>query len=133
MLLPPSMAWKLVLAIALAGVIFASARARAPRRALPSRELRRLVVAALALYGIGLVASLRHQVLVSGVVYASGIAVSALAAWLSRGTDSEDPPSATEPHDEQPPPEPDYPPEFDWAAFERELRAYSERPPAGVR
>ncbi len=65
----------------------------------------------------------------------SGILVSALAAWLSRGRDQEDPPpDGDEPIDEQPPPEPDGLPGLDWAAFERDFRAYDRRrgrpPPA---
>ena len=53
--------------------------------------------------------------------------VAALAAWLSRGRDQEDPPDGDEPVDEQPPPEPDGMPRLDWAAFEHEFCEYSER------
>jgi hypothetical protein len=133
MVVPPSLAWKLVLAIALCGAIFASACARAPRRSLPAADLRSLVLAAIALYGVGVMASTSHRPAVGGLLYAAGIVVSALAAWLSRGSDSEDPPDAHSPADEHPPPEPDGLPEFDWAAFERELREYSERTTTGVR
>jgi hypothetical protein len=60
--------------------------------------------------------------------------VSALAAWLSRGSDSGGPPPGDEPADEQPPPDPDGVPQFDWAAFERAFRAYdSRREPTGTR
>ena len=72
-------------------------------------------------------ASLTHHPALAGVVYAAGIMVCALAAWLSRGTDSEDPPRGNEPGDERPPPEPDGVPKFDWAEFERAFRAHSER------
>jgi hypothetical protein len=68
-----------------------------------------------------------HHPALAGLVYAAGIAVCALAAWLSRGTDSEDPPDDDEPVGEQPPPEPDGMPWFDWALFEREFRSYAER------
>jgi hypothetical protein len=136
MVLAPSAAWKLVLAIALVAAICLSACARAPRQAVPGAELRRLVVAAVTLYAVGALASLTHHALLAGLVFAIGIAVCALAAWLSRGTDSEDPPGGDEPVDEQPPPRPDGVPPFDWAAFEREFRAYSRRqrrPVSGAR
>jgi hypothetical protein len=134
MVVPPSDAWKLVLAIVLGGGIFVSAYADAPRRTVPGSDLRRLVLSALALYAVGGLASLTHHPILAGLVYAAGISVCALAAWLSRGTDSEDPPGGGEPVDEQPPPEPDGLPSVDWAAFERDFRAYSERrrEPAGV-
>ena len=132
----PSDAWKLVLAIVLGAGIFLSAYANAPRRAVPGADLRRLVVSALSLYAVGGLASLTHHPVLAGLVYAAGIIVCALAVWLSRGSDSEDPPGGEEPSDEQPPPEPDGLPTFDWAAFERDFRSYSERDcdrePAGV-
>ena len=128
----PSVAWKVTLTIALAAAIFISLYARAPRRAISGTDLRRLVISALGLYAAGGVASLTHHPVVAAVVYAAGIVVCAFAAWLSRGSDSEDPPGGEEPVDEQPPPEPDGLPTFDWNAFEREFRAYSDREPAGV-
>jgi hypothetical protein len=127
--LPPSIAWKLFLVLVLVGGIVLSACARAPRRPLPRHELRRLVLAALTLYGVGVFASVTHHAMLAGVVYVFGIAACALAAWLSRGSDSEDPPDGREdPTDQQPPPDPDGLPEFDWRAFERQFRAYSDRP-----
>jgi hypothetical protein len=124
MSLPPSVAWKLCLALVLVGAIVLSACARAPSRSLPRGELRRLVLA-----------SVTHHALLAGVVYVAGIAACALAAWLSRGGDSEDPPrGGEEPIDEQPPPEPDGVPRFDWHTFERDFRDYSEsRRPTGTR
>jgi hypothetical protein len=125
MVLPPSDAWKLVLAIVLGAAIVLSAWGRAPRRAVPDSDLRRLVVSAIGLYAVGGLASLTHHPALAGFVYASGIVICALAAWLSRGSDSEDPPSDGEdPVDEQPPPEPDGVPRFDWATFERDFRAW---------
>lgn len=123
----PSFAWKLVLAVTLGAAIIASAYAKAPRRSFPGADLRRLVFAALLLYAVGMVASLSHRGVLAAVLYATGIVVSALAAWLSRGSDSGGPPPDDEPADEQPPPDPDGIPRFDWAAFEREFRFYSER------
>jgi hypothetical protein len=120
-------AWRLALAIAFCGAIFMSACARAPSHSVPGAELRRLVVCALILYVVGAVASLSHHELLAGFVYGAGIMVSALAAWLSRGRDQEDPPGGEEPHDEPPPPEPDGVPPLDWAAFERDFRAYARR------
>ncbi len=127
MIVPPSVAWKLVLAISLAAAIFVSLYARAPRRSIPGSELRRLVLAALGLYGVGALASVTHHPMLAALVYAAGIAICALAAWLSRGSDSEDPPDGEDPVDEQPPPEPDGMPAFDWDAFEKDFRAYSQR------
>ncbi len=134
--MPPSIAWKLVLVLVLVGGIMLSAFARAPRRPLPRTDLRRLVFAALSLYAVGVFASLTHHSVVAGVVYVSGIAACALAAWLSRGSDSEDPPDGGEdPIEPVPPPdEPDGLPLFDWATFERQFRSYSShrRDPAGA-
>jgi hypothetical protein len=137
MSLSPTHAWKLVLVLLLVAGILLSALARAPRRPLPRVELRRLVLAALTLYGVGVLASLTHHPILAGVVYSSGIAACALAAWLSRGVDPEDPPDgggSDGPPDREPPPEPDGLPEFDWAAFERQFREYSRRrrQPAGA-
>lgn len=133
MIVPPSEAWNLVLAIALGASILLSAYARAPRQAVPAAELRRLVLCALALYAIGGLASLTRHPVLAGLVYAAGIGTCALAAWLSRGVDSGGPPRGEEPVDEQPPPEPDGLPELDWASFERDFRRYTdqERTPAG--
>ena len=69
MSLPPSVAWKLVLVLALIGAILLSACAKAPRRPLPRAELRRLVFAALILYGVGVFASMTHHPLLAGTVY----------------------------------------------------------------
>jgi hypothetical protein len=128
MSLPPSFAWKIVLAVVLVAAILASAYAKAPRRASPGGELRRLVLSALLLYVVGVAASLTHHAVLAAVLYAAGIAVLSLAAWLSRGSDSGGgPPRGDEPVDEQPPPVPDGAPYFDWGAFERELQEYSQR------
>ncbi len=130
--MPPSVAWKLAFAIVLMGAIAASAFARAPRRAADPAELRRLVVCALGLYAIGGVATLTHHSTLAGLVYASGIGVAALAAWLSRGRDQEDPPDGgSEPVDEEPPPQPDGMPWSDWDRFEREFRDYAQRGRSG--
>ncbi len=120
-------AWRLALAIAFCAAIFMSACARAPRQSVPGAELRRLVYCALILYVVGGLASLSHHEVLAGFVYGAGIMVSALAAWLSRGRDQEDPPDGDEPADEPPPPEPDGLPRLDWAAFERDFRAYVRR------
>jgi hypothetical protein len=138
MVLAPEQSWKLVLAIVLCVAIVLSAGAKAPRRAVPSGELRNLVLAALLLYAVGALASLRHRSVLATLVYAAGIGVCAFAAWLSRGRgDSDDPPGGgwDDPFDEHPPPGPEGEPFFDWPAFERDLRAYAadrEREPAAI-
>jgi hypothetical protein len=130
MLVPTSDAWKLTLALLLGAAIVFGAYGRPPRRSVPHTDLRRLVYSALGLYLVGAIASLRHRTTLAALVYAAGIGVCALALWLSRGAEpGEDPPSGgEEPSDERPPPEPDGLPEFDWGAFERDFRTYSERP-----
>ncbi len=122
-----AVALKLAFAVALVTAIFASACVRAPRRSVPGSQLRQLVLSALGLYAVGGLASLTHHDILAGLVYGAGIVVAALAAWLSRGRDQEDPPDSTEPTDLQPPPEPDGVPRLDWASFEREFRDYAER------
>jgi hypothetical protein len=126
MYVPPTAAWKLVLAVALFAAVLASAWVRPPRRPVPRGELRRLVLGAVALYGVGLAASLTHHRLMAVILYSLGIGVSALTAWLSRAATGSDPPSSDPPADE-PPPEPDGAPRFDWPQFERELEAYARR------
>jgi hypothetical protein len=132
MTVTPSLALKLALALALAAGMLLSLFAEAPRHRVSGAELGKLVLCALGLYLIGGIASLTRHPILAGAVYASGIAVAEIAAWLSRGTDSEGPPGHDEPEDEQPPPMPDGDPQFDWAAFERDFRRYSEREPVGV-
>ena|SRR5205807_9662474 len=128
MVVSPSDAWKLVLALALGAAIFAGAYGTAPRRSVSPADLRRLVVSALGLYVVGAVATLTDHPTLAAVVYAAGISLCAFALWLSRGRDSgEDPPPGQKPADERPPPEPDGLPEFDFAAFERDFRAYADR------
>jgi hypothetical protein len=123
-----TVAWKLGFAAVLVVAILASACLRAPRRSMPAADLRRLVACALVLYAVGGLASLTHHAALAAAVYGAGISVAALAAWLSRGRDPEDPPDdGDEPGDEQPPPEPDGIPPLDWARFEREFRDYARR------
>jgi hypothetical protein len=134
----PSLIWKLALGLALAGAIFMSVLVRAPRRAFPREDLRGMVLGALALYLVGLFASMTHREVMSAVLYACGIALSAFAAWLSRGSEPRRPPSDAEPEPSEPPgPDgPGDPPLLDWPAFERQFRAYAggrERTPAGSR
>lgn len=130
-----STSWKLLLTGGLLAAIVGSVCLRAPRRSIDRLELRRLVVSALLLYGIGAVASLLHRGALAGVLYASGIIVCSVAVWLSRGTDrgdGPDGPGGTRPPTEDPGTGPEgVPPyEWDWEAFERE-RAGWEPDPAG--
>ena len=128
MVVAPSQGWKLALAAALLAAILLSACARAPRRAVAPSDLRRLVIAALVLYSAGVFAASRHSPILSAFAYAAGIGICTLAAWLSRGIDSEDPPRGGDGGEwpEWPPSEPDGAPWLDWEAFETEFRAYVE-------
>jgi hypothetical protein len=122
-----SFASKVAFAVVLAMAIFVSACARAPRHSVPASELRRLVASALVLYAVGGLATVTHHPALAALVYATGIAIAALAAWLSRGRDQDDPPGGSEPFDEPPPPEPDGVPRLDWERFEREFRDWERR------
>lgn len=127
-MMSPAFAWKLVLAISLGAAIFASACAKPPRRPLRAAELPLLVAGALVLYAVGVVALLSRRPVLAALLYAAGIGASALAAWLSRGSEQGgQPPDGPEPVDEHPPRAPDGAPRFDWAAFERDFRAYDRR------
>lgn len=126
MFVPPADSWKFVLAVALFSAVVASARVKPPRQALPPADLRRLVLGALALYGVGLAASLTHHTLMAVILYSCGIGVSALAAWLSRAQTGGGPPPEEAPADD-PPPQPDGAPEFDWSQFERQFEDYARR------
>jgi hypothetical protein len=86
-----------------------------------------MVAAAMGLYCVGLAASLTHHAAMAAGVYACGIGISALAVWFSRGIDHEEPPHDDDPPDAPPPVDPDDSPRFDWEAFERQFRVYSER------
>jgi hypothetical protein len=122
-----SFASKVAFAMVLAIAIFVSACARAPRHSVPTSELRRLLAGALVLYAVGGLATLTHHPALAALVYATGIAVAALAAWLSRGRDQDDPPGGSKPLHEPPPPEPDGVPRLDWERFEREFRDWERR------
>ena len=125
--------WKVVIAAVLGGAIISSLRARAPRRTVPAVDLRLLVLSALALYAVGALAWLTHHRGLAGGVYAAGILTAALAAWLSRGRDADDPRGDREDVDDEPP-HGFGPDEFDWDSFERDFLAYAEgrREPAGL-
>ena len=61
-----------------------------------------------------------------------GIVICALAVWLSRGVDSEDPPPDDDPPADEPsPPGPDGFPELNWDEFERAFNDYATRDRAG--
>lgn len=123
----PSLIWKLALGLALGGAIFLSVFVRAPRRSFPRADLRGMVLGALALYLVGVLASLTHHGVVAAVVYASGISLSAFAAWLSRGSDPRHPPADEDPGQPPPPGGSGDDPLLNWAAFERQFRAYAHR------
>jgi hypothetical protein len=114
----------MALTAVLCAAILSSVGARPPRRSVPARELRRLMLGALLLYAVGGLAEGSHHPLLAVLVFSAGITLCALAAWLSRGLNPEDPPDTDEPPEQWPPPELDGVPEFDWAGFERDFRAY---------
>ena len=123
--------WKLLLAVALIASIVLGVRCSAPRQAVPRGDLHRLVLSGLSLYAVGGLAALVHRQTLARLVFAAGIATCALAVWLARGTDSEDPPDDEELADEPPPPDPDGIPKLEWEQFECAFRDYAEREPAG--
>ena len=125
---------KLGFALLLVVAIVVAARGRAPRRAVAPGELRRLVASALVLYAVGIVAVVAHHATLATIVFAGGAATAALAAWLSRGTDSDDGPGdGGAPLDRTPPPEPDGATELDWARFDRLRREWATRRPTASR
>jgi hypothetical protein len=120
--------WRLAFAAVLGVAIFVSAFARAPRHSAGPGELRRLVLCALLLYAVGWLGSETGHKVLAGFVFAFGISVAAVAAWISRGRDQDDPPDEGEPVDRPPPADPDGVPRFDWARFERDFQRWSQRP-----
>jgi hypothetical protein len=87
---------------------------------------RRLVHAALAFYGVGVLAWVTGHLLVAGALYGIGIASAAVAAWRSRGYDAAV--AAADGHRaEEPWSGPESVPHFDWASFERDFRSYAAR------
>jgi hypothetical protein len=117
-----SLVWKLVLASALGLAILLGAMARAPRRPVPPTDLRALVAGALLLYGVGLIAALSHRPTLAALLYGTGIAISSLAGWMSRGADSGDPPGGSGHSEEPPPPNTGPGTAIDWEALERQFR-----------
>jgi hypothetical protein len=118
-------------ALVLIAAIAISALVRAPRRHVPTPELRRLLIAALTLYAVGGIAILNGHPTPAVAAFATGVIASAFAAWLSRGPDQDDPPGGHEPF-RRPPPHPDDGPAVDWDRFERELRDWDRsRQPVG--
>lgn len=122
--------WKLLLLVGLMTTIVMSMCWSAPRRAVMRSELHRLVFCGVCLYAVGGFALLEHRHSLAGLVFAAGIVTCALAVWLSRGTDAEDPGPGDEPAEEPPPPGPGGS-GVGWDEFERAFRAYAEREPAG--
>ncbi len=125
----PTLVWKLVLGLALGGAVFLSVLIRPPRRGFPREDLRGMVLGALALYLVGGIASLTHHGVMSALLYAAGIALSAFAAWLSRGSDQRrrGPDGESDPSEPPAPERPGDHPLLDWSAFESQFRAYARR------
>jgi uncharacterized membrane protein YfcA len=114
-------------ALALIAAIVISASIRAPRRHVPAPELRRLLIAALALYAVGGVAIIDDRPTPAVAAFAAGVIASAFGAWLSRGSDQDDGPGDGGPFDRPPPPHSDGLLEIDWDRFERELHDWTRR------
>src|SRR5947209_16955263 len=130
--------WKLALGSMLLGAMLRGLRGPAPTMAIPRRELGRVVLGALLLYCVGAFAWYDGHATVAVIVYASGITICTLAAWLSRGIDPDDPPQDGSGDDgppaDQPPIDPgprDFP-LVDWDAFERERARWGQRTPSGA-
>jgi hypothetical protein len=115
------------LGLALIAAIVVSASIRAPRRHVPTPELGRLLLAALALYVVGGIAIVDGHATLAVAAFAAGVVASAFAAWLSRGSDPDDGPGGSDPCDRRPPPDPDGMPIIDWDRFERERREWARR------
>ena len=131
-------ALKMVLAAGLAALIFASVLAKAPRRWRRTSEPRRLVMASLALYGVGTVAWITGHLRLAAILFGTGIGTAALGAWLSRGRDERERLRAGAAGPSENPDGPGAVQLFDWEAFERELLDYTsgarerDREPAGL-
>jgi hypothetical protein len=121
--------WKVLLLVGLMTTIIMSVAWAAPRRRVPRSEIHGLAFSGLCLYVVGAFALVVHRHTLAGLVFAAGIVNCALAVWLSRGVDFEDPPpdDDSEPADEPSPPGPEGVPVVDWNEFERAFRAYAAR------
>jgi hypothetical protein len=123
-------AWKLLLLVGLMTTVVMSLCWAAPRRSVPRSDLYALVLTGVCLYTVGGFALFLHRQALAGLVFAAGIVVCALAVWLSRGVDSEDPPPPDDEHpteDDPTPPGPDGLHTVDWDQFERAFRDYATR------
>jgi hypothetical protein len=135
MTVTPLLVGKLLLGLLLVVAIGIAARGRAPRRAPVPAELRRLVVSALVLYAVGLFALLEGRPTLSTIAFACGVGTASLAAWLSRGADSDDdgPGGGQDPPADVPPPDPHGALGWDWERFDRERNNWDQRRPATPR
>jgi hypothetical protein len=132
MTVTPLLIGKLLLGLLLVVAIGIAARGRAPRRAPAPAELRRLVASALVLYAVGLIALIDGHPTLSTIAFACGVGTASLAAWLSRGADSDDdgPSGGHEPPEGVPPPDPEGLSAWDWERFDRERHDWEQRRPA---
>jgi hypothetical protein len=123
--------WKVLLLVGLMTTIVMSVAWAAPHRRVPRSDIHRLAFSGLCLYAVGAFALVLHRHTLAGLVFAAGIVNCALAVWLSRGVDSEDPPPPDdeEPVDRPSPPGPDglSTDDVDWDDFERAFQAYATR------
>jgi len=117
-----SLVGKLLITLALVGVIVTSARLRPPRHLVERSLVLRLLSVGLATYLVGVSASMTSRHTLAAISYATGVVVCSLTVWLSRGSDSGVPETEADPL------EPDGP-QFDWDVFERELSDYARSTP----
>jgi hypothetical protein len=78
--------WKLIPTVVLLGALVAGFTVRPPREPVAPAELRRLMIASAALYAAGGVALLGHRRALAGIVFATGLLIFVLTAWLARAT-----------------------------------------------
>ena len=115
-------AWKLIPTMVVIVALAAGFSLAPPRAAVSARELRRLVLAIIALYCAGGLTLALGRLLAAEAVFGTALLLCSVALWLSRGRN---PP----PRDEgdgggggQPPVDPPPRPEFDWSFYEEQFR-----------
>jgi hypothetical protein len=112
---------KLIPTLLLVLIIVAGLTVRPPRTPVTPKEFSRLVISVLGLYLVGGGALLDHRSGPAAIAFGAGLALGALALWLSRGGT---PPPADDgtPGDPDVPVIPRPPAEFDWSFYEDQLR-----------
>jgi hypothetical protein len=125
-----TIAAKLIPTVLLAGILLAGVTARPPRTPVTPRELIRFVAAGLVLYLVGGAALLAHRTGLAGVGFGAGLALCALALWLSRGGT---PPTRDDDGGPEPPAYPTPPVDFDWSYYEDQVQDLRSPKPTTAR